>query len=251
MTAALIVSTARTPIGRAFRGAYNATKSPTLAAHAIRHAVARAGVDPASVEDVVLGTAMAAGTAGMNLGRLAALAAGLPVTVAGQTIDRQCASGLMAIAIAAKQVLVDGMEVVVGGGQENISALNAPFIEWVGREADENLKAVSPHAYMPMLETAEVVARKYGISRDHQDAYALESQRRTAAAQSVGLLDEEIVPFPARMNVVDKVTKATSVTVVTLARDEGNRPDTTLAGLQALRMALRRVSWSTSALRQR
>ncbi len=235
MTAALIVSTARTPIGRAFRGAYNATKSPTLAAHAIRHAVARAGVDPASVEDVVLGTAMAAGTAGMNLGRLAALAAGLPVTVAGQTIDRQCASGLMAIAIAAKQVLVDGMEVVVGGGQENISALNAPFIEWVGREADENLKAVSPHAYMPMLETAEVVARKYGISRDHQDAYALESQRRTAAAQSVGLLDEEIVPFPARMNVVDKVTKATSVTVVTLARDEGNRPDTTLAGLQALR----------------
>lgn len=235
MTDAVIVSTSRTPIGRAFRGAFNATKSPTLAGHAIRHAVARAGIDPTRVDDVILGTALPAGTAGMNLGRLAALAAGLPDTVAGQTVDRQCASGLMAIAIAAKQVLVDGMDICVGGGQENISALNAPFIEWVGREADPNVKAISPHAYMGMLHTAEFVAAKYGISRAAQDAYALASQQRTAAAQAAGRFDAEIVPLTTQMSVTDKASGQATLKNVTLDRDEGNRPETTLAGLEALK----------------
>ncbi|MCZ8130298.1 MAG: acetyl-CoA C-acyltransferase [Steroidobacteraceae bacterium] len=235
MTAAVIVSTARTPIGRAFRGAFNATRSPSLAAHAIRHAVLRAGVEPAQVEDVVLGTAMPAGTAGMNVARLAALAAGLPEGVPGQTVDRQCASGLMAIAIAAKQILVDGMQVAIGGGQENISALNVPFMEGVAAAADPAVRAQVPHAYMPMLQTAEFVARKYAVSREAQDAYALESQRRTAAAQAAGRFDEEIVPFTTAMTVADKDTGAVSEQVVTLARDEGNRPDTTLEGLARLK----------------
>ncbi len=235
MTAAVIVSTARTPLGRAFRGAFNQTRSPTLMGHAIRHAVARAGIDSAEVDDVVMGTAMPAGTAGMNVGRLAALAAGLPVTVSGQTVDRQCASGLMAIAIAAKQVLVDGMQVAVGGGQENISALNVPFMEGVARERDEAVIARIPHAYMPMLQTAEFVARKYGITREQQDRYALSSQQRTAAAQAAGLFDAEIVPLTSHMAVIDKATGTTSLCETTLARDEGNRPDTTLEGLQSLK----------------
>jgi acetyl-CoA C-acetyltransferase len=234
MTDAVIVSTARTPIGRAFRGAFNHVRSPTLMGHAIRHAVARAGVDPAEVDDVTVGTALPAGTAGMNLGRLAALAAGLPDTVSGQTIDRQCASGLMAIAIAAKQVLVDRMQITVGGGQENITALNKPFIDWVGREQDEALIASAPHAYMPMLQTAEYVARKYAITREQQDLYALASQQRTAAAQSQGLLDAEIVPMTTMMTVTDKATGTSSLRETTLLRDEGNRPETTLAGLQSL-----------------
>jgi acetyl-CoA C-acetyltransferase len=234
MTDAVIVSTARTPIGRAFRGAFNHVRSPTLMGHAIRHAVARAGVDPAEVDDVTVGTALPAGTAGMNLGRLAALAAGLPDTVSGQTIDRQCASGLMAIAIAAKQVLVDRMQITVGGGQENITALNKPFIDWVGREQDEALIASAPHAYMPMLQTAEYVARKYAITREQQDLYALASQQRTAAAQSQGLLDAEIVPLTTMMTVTDKATGTSSLRETTLLRDEGNRPETTLAGLQSL-----------------
>ncbi len=240
MTDAVIVSTARTPIGRAFRGAFNCTKSPTLAGHAIRFAVARARIDPAEVDDVVLGTALPAGTAGMNLGRLAALAAGLPETVAGQTIDRQCAFGLMAIAIAAKQILVDGMKIVVGGGQENVSALNGPFSDWAGREKDGAVIAVSPHAYMPMLQTAEFVARKYGISREQQDEYALESQQRTAAAQTAGRLDAEIVPLATRMTTLDKITGTMSSRDITLTRDEGNRPDTTFAGLQSLKPVLER-----------
>ena len=235
MTDAVIVSTARTPIGRAFRGAFNHTKSPTLAGHVIRHAVARAGVEPAEVDDVVLGTAMPAGTAGMNVGRLAALAAGLPSSVAGQTIDRQCASGLMAISIAAKQVLVDGMQVVVGGGQENISALNVPFFEWAAREKDEALLAISPHAYMPMLETAEIVSKRYGVDRERQDEYALTSQQRTASAQAAGYFDREIVPLATRMAVTDKQSGQVTLREVLLERDEGNRPETTLEGLRALK----------------
>jgi len=235
MTDAVIVSTARTPIGRAFRGAFNHTKSPTLAGHAIRNAVARSRLDPAEVDDVVIGTALPAGTAGMNLGRLAALAACLPDVVAGQTVDRQCASGLMAIAIAAKQIVVDGMDVVVGGGQENISALNGPFIDWVGREKDEALIAASPHAYMPMLQTAEYVAKKYRISREQQDLYALQSQQRTAAAQHGGRFDGEIVPLATQMQVTDKATGVSSLRETLLQRDEGNRPDTTLDGLAALK----------------
>jgi len=235
MTHAVIVSTARTPIGRAFRGALNHIKSPTLAAHAIRAAVDRAGLAAEEIDDVVLGTALPAGTAGMNLGRLAALAAGLGNGVAGQTIDRQCASGLMAIAIAAKQVIVDGMEAVVGGGQENISALNTPYFEWVAKEKDPNVIARSEHAYMAMLDTAEFVAKRYGVSRDAQDRYSLVSQQRTAAAQAAGRFDAEIVPITAQQQVADKATGAVSYREVTLSRDEGNRPDTTLEGLQNLK----------------
>ncbi len=235
MTNAVIVSTARTPIGRAFRGTLNNIKSPTLAGHAIRAAVDRAGLSGDDIEDVVLGTAMAAGTAGMNLGRLAALTAGLGNRVAGQTIDRQCASGLMAIAIAAKQVIVDGMEAVVAGGQENISALNTPFFEWVSREKDPSLIARSEHAYMSMLDTAEFVAKRYGVSREAQDQYALASQQRTAAAQAAGRFDAEIVPITAQQLLSDKATGAVSYRETTLSRDEGNRADTTLEGLQSLK----------------
>ena len=235
MSDAVIVSTARTPIGRAFKGAFNHTKSPTLAGHVIRHAVARARIDPKEVDDVVLGTALPAGTAGMNLGRLAALAGGLPDTVAGQTIDRQCASGLMAIAIAAKQIVVDGMDIVVGGGQENVSALNSPFIEWVAREKDDAVTASAPHAYMSMLQTAEFVAKKYNVTREQQDQYALSSQQRTAVAQAAGRFDAEIVPLASRWAVTDKATDTVSLKDVTLTKDEGNRPDTTLSGLQSLK----------------
>jgi len=235
MTDAVIVATARTPIGRAFRGAFNNIKSPTLAGHAIRHAVARAGLTGEDIDDVVLGTALPGGTAGMNLARLAALAAGLGDTVSGQSVDRQCASGLMAIAIAARQVIVDGMQAVVGGGQENISALNVPYLEWVGREKDPNVLMLSPHAYMAMLDTAEVVARRYGIDREAQDRYALSSQQRTAAAQAAGRFDAEIVPTSAQQALTDKATGAVSFKEVTLARDEGNRPETTLEGLSALK----------------
>ncbi len=235
MTQAVIVSTARTPIGRAYRGALNDIRSPTLMAHSIRHAVARAGVDPAEIDDVVIGTVLSGGSAGMNLARNALLAAGLPVTVSGQTLDRQCSSGLMAIATAAKQIAIDGMSVVVAGGQDNISALQTPYMEWAGREKDENVIAAAPSAYMPMLQTAEFVAKKYSISREAQDEYSLESQRRTAQAQQAGRFDAEIVPITATMALKDKETGAISHKTVTLAKDEGNRPDTTLAGLAALK----------------
>ncbi|HWT19594.1 MAG TPA: acetyl-CoA C-acyltransferase [Variovorax sp.] len=235
MREAVIVSTARTGIGRAFRGALNNIKSPTLMGHAIQHAVQRAGINPGEVEDVVIGSAMAAGTAGMNIGRLAALAAGLPQSVPGQTMDRQCASGLMAIATAAKQIIVDGMDVTVGGGQENISAVQNPFVKWVGEDADPQLVARVQHAYIPMLNTAEIVAKKYGISREAQDEYSAEAQRRTALAQERHLFDDEIVPITARMAVADKETGAVGLRDVTLDRDEGNRPDTTFEGLSKLK----------------
>ena len=235
MREAVIVSTARTPIGRGFRGALNNIKSPTLVGHAISHAVQRAGVDPAEIEDAVIGSVLTAGTAGMNVARYGALAAGLPLTVSGQTIDRQCASGLMAVATAAKQVMVDGMDVVVAGGQENISALQTPYFDWAAREKDDEVLLHAAHAYMPMLQTAEFVARKYGISREDQDRYALESQRRTAAAQASGRFAAEIVPITATMAVVDKQTKSLSHQAVTLSQDEGNRPDTTLEQLQGLK----------------
>ncbi len=235
MREAVIVSTARTPIAKAFRGAFNNVKSPTMMGHAITHAVQRAGLEGGEIEDVVIGSVLNAGTAGSNLARHAALAAGLPVSVAAQTIDRQCASGLMAVATAAKQVIVDGMEIVVAGGQENVSAVQTPYGEWVARERDPAVLAKAPDAYMPMLQTAEVVARTYGISREAQDAYALESQRRTAAAQQAGRLDAEIVPFATTMLVTDKQTKQQSPKDVRLDKDEGNRPDTTLESLAALK----------------
>lgn len=235
MREAVIVSTARTPIGRAFKGAFNHTKSPSLMAHAIHHAVERAGIDTGEIEDVVIGAVLTAGTAGMNLARHALLAAGLPLNVAGQTMDRQCASGLMAIATAAKQVMVDGMDVVVAGGQENISAIQNAYMKWAAAEVDAAVVAKAAHAYMPMLQTAEFVAKKYGISREAQDAYALQSQWRTAAAQEAGRLDAEIVPITTQMAVVDKATEQVSYRSVTLSRDEGNRPETTLESLQNLK----------------
>ncbi len=235
MREAVIVSTARTPIGKAYRGALNNIKSPTLAAHAIRHAVARAGIEGAEVEDVVLGAVLTAGTAGNNIARNAALTAGLPVTAAGQTIDRQCASGLMAIATAAKQIMVDGMDVVVAGGQENISGVQNQYYKWISETVDPNLIAQAEHAYMPMLQTAELVSRKYKVSREAQDEYALSSQMRTAAAQEAGRFDAEIVPITATQMLVDRETKAVSYREVTLSKDEGNRPETTLESLQSLK----------------
>jgi acetyl-CoA C-acetyltransferase len=234
MREAVIVSTARTPIGRAFRGALDNIKSPTLMGHAIHHAVDRAGIENGEIDDVVIGTVLAAGTAGMNLARNAAIAGGVPITAAAQTIDRQCASGLTAIATAAKQIIVDGMDVIVAGGQENISAVQNRYLEWVGAEKDPNVILHAKHAYMPMLLTAENVARKYAISRDAQDEYALSSQQRTARAQAEGRFAAEIVPITATMAVIDRETKAVSHKDVTLGKDEGNRPETTRESLAAL-----------------
>ena len=228
---AVIVSTARTPIGRAYRGGFNATPAPTLAAHAIRAAVERAGVAPHEIEDVIMGTALQQGCQA-TIGRNSALRAGLPVSVPGQSVDRQCASGLMAIAMAAKQVIVDGMATCVAGGVESISLVQTEVLRI---DQDPALATMVPAIYMPMLETAEVVARRYGVSRQRMDAYSLESQRRTAAAQAAGAFDDEIVPVEARMAVIDKATGGVDYRDVTLARDEGNRPDTTLEGLAALK----------------
>ena len=235
MKDAVIVSTARTGIGRAYKGALNATKSPTMLAHAIAHAVQRANVEGAEIEDVVVGCVLSAGTAGMNLARNALLAAGLPVTVSGQTMDRQCASGLMAIATAAKQVIVDGMDVVVAGGHDNITAVQEAYMGWVAKEKDPLVIQHAANAYMPMLQTAEFVAKKYGISREAQDRYSLESQRRTAAAQAAGRFDAEIVAFSTTMVVADKVTREISHRQITLTQDEGNRPETTYEVLASLK----------------
>ncbi len=234
MQDAVIVSTARTPIGVAFRGSLNHVKSPTMAAHAIRQAVERAAVEPAEIDDVVMGTVLAAGTAGMNIGRLSALAAGLPVSVPAQTIDRQCSSGLMAIATAARQIMVEGMNIVVAGGQDNISAVQNQYFPWVLEQADENVTMFAEHAYMPMLQTAEFVVGKFGIAREAQDEYALQSQRRTAAAQQAGAFDDEIVPITAMRAIKDRQSGAIRYPETTLERDEGNRPETTLEALAGL-----------------
>ena len=234
MREAVIVSTARTPIGAAFKGALNSIKSPTMMGHAIQHAVERAGVDPGTIEDVVIGSVLTAGTAGMNVARLSALAAGLPNTVAGQTIDRQCSSGLMAIATAAKQIIVDGQNVAVAGGQENISALQNAYLKWAGDEKDPNVIARSEHAYMPMLMTAENVARTYGISRDAQDEYAALSQERTAHAQAAGAFEDEIVTITAIKRVKNRETGEETQEEVTLSKDEGNRPGSTAETLGQL-----------------
>jgi acetyl-CoA C-acetyltransferase len=227
---AVIVSTARTPIGKAYRGAFNATPSPTLASFAIKAAVERSGVDPAEIDDVIMGAALQQGVQ-TTIGRTAALRSGLPVTVAGMSIDRQCASGLMAIATAAKQVIVDRMDVCVAGGVESISLVQTPEMR-VG--PDPELLSMHNGVYMPMINTAEVVGTRYTVSRERQDQYALRSQQRTAAAQAAGRFDEEIVPVTARMAVKNKETGETSMKEVTLTKDEGNRPDTTIEGLRAL-----------------
>jgi acetyl-CoA C-acetyltransferase len=239
MREAVVVSTARTPIGRAYRGAFNNLEAPTLAAHAIRPAVERAKLEPEEVEDVILGCAMAEGTQMYNIGRLAALTAGLPATTAGMTIDRQCASGLMAIATAAKQIMFDGMDIVVAGGVESISLVQNNNKN-LFRAMDPNLLAAHPDAYMPMIQTAEVVSERYEISRETQDEYALQSQQRTAAAQEAGRFDDEIVPVTATKEVKDKATGEVSYTEVTLSADEGNRPETTLEALAGLKPVMGR-----------
>lgn len=234
MKEAVIVATARTPIGKAYRGIFNNTEAPTLGGWAIRAAVARAGIDPATVDDVIMGCALTQGSAGSNIGRMAGLSAGLPVTVSGMTLDRQCSSGLMSIATAAKQILHDGMTTVVGAGLEQISLVQNEHMNR-HRSVDPRLVALHKDIYMPMLQTAEVVAKRYGISREQQDAYALQSQQRTAAAQLAGKFDDEIIEVTATMGVVDKVTKEISMVEKTLRQDEGNRPDTNADGLAALK----------------
>ncbi len=231
----VVVSTARTPIGSAFKGAFNNSKSPTLAGYAIRAAVSRAGIDPAEVEDVVLGSVLTAGTAGLNIARLAALAGGLPATAAAQTLDRQCASGLMAIATAAKQISVDGMGIVVAGGQENISAVQARYFDWVMDEKDPAVVQASEHAYMPMLVTAENVARLHGVTREAQDEFAALSQTRTVAAQAAGAFDDEIVPVTATKLVKNRESGEITEETVTIRQDEGNRPGTTIETLAGLK----------------
>jgi acetyl-CoA C-acetyltransferase/acetyl-CoA acyltransferase len=231
MRDAVIVSTARTAIGRAYKGAFNATPGPTLGSHSLKAAIERAGVEGAEVDDVVWGCALPQGTQTPNIARLVALRSGLPVSVAGMTVDRQCSSGLMAIATAAKQVMVDNMNVVAAGGQESISLVQTKEFRI---EFDRELIAMHAATYMPMLQTAEVVANRYGISREAQDAYALQSQQRTAAAQAAGKFDDEIVPVTATMTVKDKATEEITRHEVTIAKDEGNRPDTTAEGLAAL-----------------
>jgi acetyl-CoA C-acetyltransferase len=238
MREAVIVSTARTPIGKAYRGAFNDTQAQALAGHVVAEAVRRADVDPATVEDVVLGAALQQGSSGYNVARQAAIRAGLPISVPGMTIDRQCASGLMAIATAAKQIVHDGMAIAVGGGVESISLVqNDKRNEY--RTQDPWLVEHRPDLYMTMIETAEIVAERYQVTRDAQDAYALESQRRTAAAQEAGRLDQEIAPLPTLMRVENRETGATSVVPITLEKDEGNRPSTTLAALAALKPVFR------------
>ncbi|MEI6419029.1 MAG: acetyl-CoA C-acyltransferase [Sphingomonadales bacterium] len=232
MREAVIVSTARTPIGRAYRGAFNATPSPTLAGHAIAHAVKRAGIDGAEVDDVVMGCALQQGVQGGNIARLSLLRAGLPVTVSGQSMDRQCSSGVMSIATAAKQIIVDGMQITVGGGVDSISMVQNDKMR-VGM--DPSLVAMHPNIHMPMLQTAEVVAKRYNVSRDRQDEYGYQSQMRTAAAQAAGKFDDEIVPLTSMMAMVNKETKEVTTHEITLTKDEGNRAETTLEGLKGLK----------------
>jgi acetyl-CoA C-acetyltransferase len=234
-TEAVIVSGARTPIGKAFRGAFNMTHGATMAGHAIRHAVERAGIDVNDIEDTVIGVGMPEGATGHNLARNAAVRAGLPLTVAGTTITRYCASGLQAISTAAQRIVVDGAPAMVAGGAESISlvqnATNLKFFteEWLMRHQAD--------LFMPMIETADLVAKRYDVSREAQDAYALQSQQRTAAAQHAGRFDAEIVPLPAYKIEEDKATGSIREVMTTLTKDEGNREDTTLEGLLKLKSA--------------
>ena len=234
MKEAVIVSTARTPIGKAYRGAFNNTESPTMGGHAIREAVKRAGIEPEEVDDVIMGCAVQQGTSGFNIGRTAGIVAGLPITVSGMSIDRQCSSGMMAIATAAKQIIHDGMPIVVGAGLESISLVQNEHQNQY-RATDPNVLKIAGAAYMPMIDTAEVVAKRYNISREVQDEYALQSQQRTAAGQENGKFDDEIVPMPSTKIIFNQENENTVQEDVLLEKDEGNRPSTTLEGLQGLK----------------
>ena len=234
MAEAVIVATARTPIGKAYRGAFNNTHGATLAGHVIRHAVERAGVEPGEVEDVILGCAMPEGATGHNIARQSAIRAGLPVTTAGVTVNRFCSSGMQAIAMAAHRIVMDRVPIMVAGGLDSISLVQNEHQNKF-RLREPWLDAHKPEVYMPMIETAEVVAKRYYVSRETQDAYALVSQQRTAAGQRAGRFDAEIVPLPTTKLVQDKATGEVREEPVTLTRDEGNRPDTTAEGLAALK----------------
>src|SRR5918994_5635159 len=234
MADAVIVSTARTPIGKAYRGAFNNTHGATLGGHVIAEAVKRAGLEPGEVEDVIMGCALPEGATGQNIARQAALRAGLPVTTAGVTVNRFCSSGMQAIAMAAHRVIVDRVPIMLAGGLESISLVQNEHMN-LHRFRESWLEDHKPEIYMSMIETAEIVAKRYYITRETQDAYALASQQRTAAAQKEGRLDREIVPLPTTKIVQDKATGETREEAVTLTRDEGNRPDTTAEGLAALK----------------
>ena len=234
MTDAVIVSTARTPIGKAYRGAFNNLESPTMGAAAIAAAVERAGVEPGEVDDVVMGCAMQQGTQGNNVARQCAIRAGMPVEVAGMTMDRQCSSGLMAIATAAKQVVIDGAPVVVAGGIDSISLVQNDKMNHF-RVPDPWIKENKPDLHLPMIDTAEVVAKRYDVSREQQDEYGLQSQQRTAAGQESGAFDDEIIAMKATKMILDKATGDISFGEVELSQDEGNRPTTTIEGLAGLK----------------
>ena len=234
MKQAVIVSTARTPIGKAYRGAFNNTEGPTMAAHAITHALSRAEAEAGEVQDVILGCALPQGTTGYNVGRCAALAAGMPVQVPGMTVDRQCSSGMMAIGIAANQILHEGMDVVVAGGLESVSLVQNEH-QNTFRMKDPKVLGHAEHAYMTMLETAETVARRYGIEREAMDRYGMQSQARTAKAQAEGRYDAEVVPMSTTKMLVNKETGEVGYQEVTLGKDEGNRPGTTYEDLERIR----------------
>ncbi len=233
MREAVIVSTARTPLGKAFRGAFNDTEAPAMGGHVVRAAIERAGIDPAMVDDVLMGAAAQQGTQAYNLGRLCAVAGGLPETTSGMTMDRQCSSGLMTIATAAKSIMCNEYDVAVAGGVESISLVQTKHKNGY-RAVSKTVLEVAPTAYIQMLETAEIVAERYGISRDAQDEYSFQSQMRTAQAQDAGAFDDELAPMTTTKAVFDRETKETSYEEVTLTKDECNRASTTLEGLQSL-----------------
>jgi len=234
MRDALIVSTARTPIGKAYRGAFNDTEAPVLAGHAVRHAVERAGIEGAMVDDVILGCAAQQGSQAYNIGRLATYTAGLPRTVPGTTVDRQCSSGMMAIALAAQSIMTNNADIAIGGGVESISLVQTKHKNSHRAVSQAAISAV-PKAYIQMIETAEIVAERYGVSREAQDEYSAQSQARTVAAQEAGKFDDEIVPLPSTMTVKNRETGEISWQDVTLAKDEGNRPGTTAESLSGLK----------------
>ena len=234
MKQAVIVSTARTALAKSVRGGFNQTHGAVMGGHAVKHAIAKAGIDPGDVEDVYMGCGMPEGATGSNIARESAIWAGCPVTTAGVTINRYCSSGLQAIAMAAQQIMTDGTDTAVGSGVESISLVQMGGIN-LNHFTEEHLLKVKPALWMSMIETAEIVAERYGISRERQDEYALESQKRTAAAQAAGKFDDEIVPLTTQMKKIDKASGTESMVEVTVAKDESNRPDTTLEGLAALK----------------
>jgi acetyl-CoA C-acetyltransferase len=234
MKQAVIVSTARTALAKSVRGGFNQTHGAVMGGHAVKHAIARAGIEPGEVEDVYMGCGMPEGATGNNIAREAAIWAGCPVSTAGVTVNRYCSSGLQAIAMAAQQIMTDGTDIAVGSGVESISLVQMGGIN-LNHFTEEHLLKVKPALWMSMIETAEIVAERYGISRERQDEYALESQKRTAAAQVAGKFNDEIVPLTTQMKKIDKASGTESMVEVTVSKDESNRPDTTLEGLAALK----------------